>query len=183
MDTGFLDTKASFEEIMRRYYSRLLYYARSVTGNDFTAQDVVQETFIAAYKAYGDYSERGKVFSWLKAIARNIAYRHMARESKYICVSFSESVYDEDGGEMNLAGYIADDASIEAELVADEGYQTILEIIHRLPEPQRAVCFCRFVEGMSVSEAAEKLNIPQGSVKSKTYYGRARIQSELNDRI
>lgn len=177
-----LKIKDIFEDIVRKYYSRLLSYIRIIVKNDASAQDVVQETFISAYKSWNDYSEQGKIFSWLKIIAKNTAYRYIQKESKYACVSLSESVkgYD-DGEEINLAGYIADDAMLEDSFIANEGYNRILEVINNLPEHQRKVFYYRFIENMSVSEVALKLNIAQGSVKSKTYYGMAKVKSELKN--
>jgi len=176
-----LKTKEIFEEIMRKYYTRLLYYVRGLVFNDAAAQDIVQETFISAYKSFGGYSEQGKVFSWLKTIANNTARRFMQKENRYACLSLNAPAGVFDGEEINLAGYIADDISVEDAFAADEGYRYILEVINRLPEHQRAVVYYRFVEGMSVAEVAEILNLPRGSVKSKAHYGIAKVKSELKN--
>ena len=61
-----------------------------IAENHATAQDILQEAFIAAYKAFDGYTEQGKVLPWLKTIARNTAYRHMYKESRLVCVSLSE---------------------------------------------------------------------------------------------
>ena len=167
-----LNTKENFENIMRNYYSRLLSFVKNIVRNDAIAQDITQETFISAYNSYDKYSEQGKVFAWLKIIARNTAYRHMQKESKHICLS---------GSEINLAGYISDDALLEDGYIADEGYRYILGVINKLPEHQRAVFYYRYVNGMPVSEIAAKLNLPHGSVKSKAHYGLVKVKLELKN--
>jgi len=167
----------NFETIMQMHYTRLLSYVKRIVKNDATAQDIVQETFIAAYKA--DYSEQGKIFAWLKTIARNKAYRHINRESKVAYVSLSGPDFDD--GVINLAGHISDNALLEDTLIADEGYNRILEIINKLPEQQRTVFYYRIVHGMPINEVAAKLRIPAGSVKSKTFYGLAKVKSDLKN--
>ena len=179
MDNGDLNTKDDvFEEIMRKYYTQLLSYVRGIVKNDAAAQDVVQEAFISAYKSFGGYSEQGKVFAWLKTIARNAAYRYMQKEAKHAYISFSGFVNEDDGEEINLAGSHDDNAPEDA-LIADEGYNYLLNIIAKLPEHQRAVFYYRFAEGASVSETAEKLNLPPGTVKSKVHYGMLKVKTEL----
>ena len=104
-----MNQKEIFEDIMRKHYTRLLSYVRSIVGNETAAQDVAQEAFISAYNSFNGYSEQGKIFPWLKTIARNAAYKFMQRERKYACLSLSEPAGEYDNEELNLAGYIADD--------------------------------------------------------------------------
>jgi len=167
----------NFEAIMQNYYKQLLSYVKSIVKNDATAQDIVQETFIAAYEA--NYSEQGKIFAWLKTIARNKAYRHMQRESKFAYVSLSGSDFDDCA--LNLAEHIQSDTLLEDALISDEGYNRILEIINKLPEQQRTVFYYRIVHQMPVTEVAATLGIPTGSVKSKTFYGLAKVKSGLKN--
>ncbi|MCL2287292.1 MAG: sigma-70 family RNA polymerase sigma factor [Firmicutes bacterium] len=161
-----IDTKRIFEEIVQKHYAQLLYYVKSIVKNHATAQDVLQETFISAYKAFNGYTEQGKVLPWLKTIARNTAYRHIHKESRLICVSLSEPV-----------GFHG--AQTEPNFFADEGYRHIMSIINCLPDQYRTVFYHRFVEGMPVKDVAIKLGIPQGTVKSKAHYGMQKVKTEL----
>ena len=172
-----LSTREIFEDIMRNHYSRLFHFVKGIVKNDAVAQDITQETFISAYKSLGAYSEQGKIFAWLKTIARNIAYRHIQKENRYICLSLSGPASGYEGDRINLAGYSTDE--LEDALIAEEGYRHILEVVNRLPKHQRAVFYYRFVEGMSVNEVALRLNIPAGSVKSKSHFGLKKVKSEL----
>jgi len=149
-------------------------YARSIVKNDAVAQDVVQDAFISAYKAFDGYVEHGKAFAWLATIARNIAFRHMKRESRYV-YAYSDT------NEIYLGTCVDDGMSMEDMLIANEGYAQILAIISKLPSHQQTVIYSRFVEGLSVSEVAVKLNIPAGTVKSKMHYGMQKVKSELKN--
>jgi len=181
MDNGDLSAKKIFGDIVRTHYARLLSFVRGIADSDAAAQDIVQETFISAYQSFGGYAERGKVFAWLKTIARNTAYRYTQKENRYVCLSLSGPLNDDEDDEINLAEGIASGVSPEDEIVADEGYQYLLSVIGRLPEHQREVVYYRFVEGMPVNEVALRLSLSPGTVKSKAHYGLAKVKSELKN--
>jgi DNA-directed RNA polymerase specialized sigma24 family protein len=70
---------ASFEKLMRRYNQRVFRAARSVLRNDAEAEDVVQETFVRAYRHLEDFEERSSLATWLTRIAVHEALARVRR--------------------------------------------------------------------------------------------------------
>jgi RNA polymerase sigma-70 factor (ECF subfamily) len=168
------NTKEIFTNAVRLYYKPLLLYVRGLVRGDAAAQDVVQEALISAYLAWDGYMEQGRVFAWLRVIARNAAYRYLRQERRFVYVGGAEG-FDILSNQPDPAEHTED------VLVAGEGYERILTAINNLPDTQRQVMHYRFVQGLSVEETAAQTGFPAGSVKSRTHYGMKKVKAELKD--
>lgn len=72
-----LENDCGFDNIVANNQGWLLRYVKKIVGNEAAAEDIVQETFIRAYKAYDGYQETGRLRQWLRTIARNVALRYL----------------------------------------------------------------------------------------------------------
>jgi RNA polymerase sigma-70 factor (ECF subfamily) len=146
----------------------LSYAVRLSSGDRQRAEDVVQETFLRAWRhPQALVEERGSVRPWLFTVARNIAVdAHRARRARPIEVS------DEALAVVPAADEL--DRALEAWQVADA--------IAALSPEHRAVLLETYYRGRSVAEAAAVLGIPQGTVKSRSYYALRALRLALQER-
>ncbi|MFC5057307.1 sigma-70 family RNA polymerase sigma factor [Saccharothrix xinjiangensis] len=154
-------TSSVFEE----YGQAVLAYARRLTGDHHAAEDVVQEAMIRTWRhAEKLLAEGGSVRRWLMTVVRNIVYDQVrARQGRPVEVEDVRST-------AAVTGDHAD--RVVADLV-------LVEALRGLPEELRSVVLHVHLRGDSVAETAAELDIPPGTVKSRTH----RAMSVLRRRL
>lgn len=168
-----MPTSVADEELVRTLYDEhagplLGYVTRLVGGDRQRAEDVVQETLFRAWRHPDALTpERGSVRPWLWTVARRVVLDgERARRSRPREVT---------------------DATVPAALV-DDGVETALsaqvvaEALRVLTPEHRQALIEMYYRGRSVSEAAEVMGIPEGTVKSRTYYALRNLRSALEER-
>ncbi len=149
------------EELVRTLFNEhgkaMLAYATRLTGDRASAEDVVQEALVRAWRHLDDLSNgKGSVRGWLLTVVRNIVTdRVRARTARPPEVAETETT-----------------VPVERDH-ADEVVDTmvVLQALHRLSPEHRVVLEQIYLEGRSVAEAADVLGIPPGTVKSRSHYG------------
>ena len=140
-----------------------------MSGDDWEADDIAQETFIAAFRSADNFERRSSEATWLYGIALRIhssRYRSVLRRVRRVAVWAS-------GRSMEPVN----DASTSA--VLNERQSQIQLAVGQLPKHQREVVVLRFSEDMSIPQIAETLACPDGTVKSRLH---AALQT-LKDRL
>ncbi len=161
---------ASDEALIRSLYEEhgrsLLAYATRLTGDRAAAEDVVQETLLRAWKhAEAMVNQRGSVRGWLLTVARNIITdRARARASRPTEVA-----------ETPGTGPVAGD---HADIVVNS--MVVLDALDRLSTEHREVLVELYYRGRTVSEAAQVLGVPPGTVKSRSYYALRAMRSVIS---
>ncbi|HEX7114052.1 MAG TPA: RNA polymerase sigma factor [Steroidobacter sp.] len=179
----------AFCQIMRRYNQRLYRLAVSVMGDASEAEDVLQESYVRAFHALGEYAGKGSLGAWLARIVRNEAIDRLrsrkSRRKRILLEGDLDGPWEE---ESALAGLDPDaigthlvDPSVMSERA--DVRRMIERAIERLPEHFRTVFMLREVEGLSVEEAAEYLDIPPATVKTRDHRARALLRSYLSENI
>jgi RNA polymerase sigma-70 factor (ECF subfamily) len=162
--------KASDEALIRSLYEEhgrsLLAYATRLTGDRASAEDVVQETLLRAWKhSEAMVNQRGSVRGWLLTVARNIVTdRIRAKSSRPTEVAESPST-----------GPVAGD---HAENVVNS--MVVLGALDRLSPEHREVLVELYYRGRTVSEAAHVLGVPPGTVKSRSYYALRAMRTAIS---
>lgn len=151
--------------------------ALRLTRNPSDAEDLLQETYLRAFRGFAGFEEGTNLRAWMYRILTNTfinAYRKKQREPV--------TVQDEDIEDWYLfdrLGEVGVEASAESEVlekIPDEDVQRALE---ELPEGFRMAVLLADVEGFSYKEIAEILNIPIGTVMSRLHRGRKALQKAL----
>jgi len=174
-----LDLKQKFETIVEENQRWLVHYVNSIVNNIYTAQDIVQEVFVRAYKSYNDYDEKGKIRQWLRTIARNAAIRHIYGKSRNICLSLGSPVNAQEDS-LLLSDILYDmDLSPDEKSAWSELKTQILNAINKLPDEQKQVVYMRYVQNHSINHVANITRQPVGSVKSKSRYGLEKVKRNL----
>lgn len=162
----------AFNQLVLNYQDLAYGLARSLLDDPFHAEDVTQESFIKAFQKIGQF--RGGSFrSWLLKIVTHTAYDHLRRYKHQVNIPLY--LEDEQGEEMESPPWLADPGlSIEAILEQGELNGYIQQLLEELPEAYRSVISLIDLYELDYKEAAETLNVPVGTIKSRL--ARARLQ-------
>ena len=161
--------RAAFETLYTRYARSVLGLALRRLGDRGTAEDAVQETFTSVWRSAGSYRpERGPGAPWLYAVARNAISDRGRRRPE--AVSEVPDTPDRDP----LPG-----ERVEADWVSWRVHRALEE----LPRTEREVIELAYWSGLSQSEVAEFLNIPLGTVKTRTRSGLGRLAVALEGEL
>lgn len=141
------------------------------------AEDMLQETFIKAYRHLSTFDGRSSLSTWLYRIAANEALMVLRRKRPEM-VSFDEPLSGE--AEVGEPLQIVDWCCMpEEELVSAEGRAQLDGAINTLPASLRVVFLLRDIEGLSTRETAEVLNLSEMAVKTRLSRARLRLRDEL----
>ena len=175
---SFMADQANFEADAMQYASQLYSAALRMTRNPADAEDVVQETFLKAYRAYGSFQEGTNLKAWLYRILTNTyinKYRKAQRRPHEVELGELQDLYlfkrlGESSGATESAESQALDMFVDEDIVA---------AIESLPENFRLPVLYADVEGFSYKEIAEILDVPIGTVMSRLHRGRKALQRKL----
>ncbi len=171
---------AAFEELVRRYQSRLLTVLRHLVHDGDAAEDLVQEVFLRVFRARLSYVPTARFATWIFTIAQNVASnarRNRARRREVQVVSNGDSS-QEIGGMESLA---KDASAMMPTRIADrnEVGRVIRAAIEQLNERQRlALLLCKF-EGMNHYDIAQTMQMSSNAVKSLLARARANLKDAL----
>jgi RNA polymerase sigma-70 factor (ECF subfamily) len=172
--------QARFAEQAMPYMGSLYSAALRMTRNNADAEDLVQETYLKAYRAYGSFQEGTNLKSWLYKILTNTfinSYRSRRRRPNETDLEDVEDLYLY----RRLGGLEAASAGRSAEdLVLDRFSESeVKEAVESLPDQFRLAVLLADVEGFSYKEIAEILNVPIGTVMSRLHRGRRALEKAL----
>ncbi len=161
-----------------QYAPQLYSAALRMTRNPADAEDVVQETFLKAYRAYHSYTEGTNLKAWLYRILTNTyinSYRKQQRRPSEVELGELQDLYlYKRLGEASGASQSAEADMLDAFVDTD-----ITDALDALPETFRLPVVYADVEGLSYKEIAEALDIPIGTVMSRLHRGRKALQQKL----
>ncbi|MBL0715066.1 MAG: sigma-70 family RNA polymerase sigma factor [Desulfosarcina sp.] len=156
-------------------YERLLYKAAfQYTGNRFDAEDLVQETFLAAHRNIHQLKDRRKIKPWLFVILRNNYLKGLRRGR-----SGPEQEYDDRIDYIDALQVLAarEDAlhTLERKATAENVHQWL----SKLPETYQSVLILYYLKEFSYQEIADILEIPPGTVMSRLSRGKQRLKTAI----
>lgn len=163
----------AFREYVVPELEILLRVARRMMGDKHTAEDMVQETLLRAYRAIDRFDGRYPR-AWLLTILRNTAKNHWRKQKKVS--DFSEEILE------STAAPGADGRTGPEEIVLDEMLDPpVADALRSLSDEFRAVVILVDVDGLSYQEAADTLDIPIGTVMSRLHRARNRMRDQLRE--
>ena len=174
------DRREEFEQVALPHLNPLFNLALSLTRNRKDAEDLVQETFLRAFRFFDSYEPGTQIKAWLFRILRNaFINRYRAAKVRPEGVPFEkvESVYERMIEESFLHAH--QPPSPERALVDGVLDDEIRQAMGRLPEEYRSVVLMALVEEMSYKEIASALSVPLGTVMSRLHRGRKLLQVSL----
>jgi len=172
--------QANFEQDAMQYARQLYSAAMRMTRNPSDAEDLVQETFLKAYRAYHTFEEGTNLKAWLYRILTNTyinKYRKDTRRPSEVDLGSVEDLY--------LYRNIGSEESAEAARTTEDRVldglveSDIKKAVEDLPENFRLPVLLADLEGFSYKEIADILDIPIGTVMSRLHRGRKAMQKSL----
>lgn len=164
----------AFSLLMRRHKGRLHAFARRHLGDADAALDVVQESFVAAWRALDRYDPARPFSTWLAAIALNKC-RDRGRRLKVRRLILGERSIDAPG----TPDYADPGAGPETETLRSEQIARLELAIARLPDQLKEPLILTSLEGLSQREAADLLKISAKAVETRVYRARRRLAEWL----
>lgn len=173
--------EAAFNEIVQRYMKKAYSIALRFMRNSDDAEDMVQEAFLKVYININSYDEKYSFSSWFFRILVNSCINALKRKKRR---SFLLDLRDSEQDFERMEIYKqTSEKDPEERLILKEEKRVILEGIYSLPKKQRTAILLCDVEGFSLSEVAEVLEIPLGSVMSRLFYGRKKLKQYLENAL
>jgi len=158
----------TLEVLYEEYHRQALGLALRVLGNMGEAEEVVQEAFLAAWRAGHTYDPaRGSTRTWILTLVRNRAIAVVRSRQPRPVQPLDDTVDPPDSTDVPLQAMLNVDAARAA------------EALYRLPLEQRAVIELAYTSGLSHTEIAARLNVPVGTVKGRIRLGLDRLRQAL----
>jgi RNA polymerase sigma-70 factor (ECF subfamily) len=188
MDDGELVTRAvrgdhdAFDTLVRAHTPRMYRVALRITGSPAEAEDVVQESWISAWRALPSFRHESAVSTWLYRVVTNSALASLRRRNP--TVSLDAALHAEQGGRGPLlgSGVLADSsANPEGQVVQAEQVDAVLAAIAGLDLPQRVPLVLRELEGLSYEEVAEVLEVSVPALRSRLHRARVALLAKLRE--
>lgn len=159
--------QASFAELVRRYGGRLLVLMQQRTGNPHDAEDLVQDTFVKAYRNIHRYQSTFRFSTWLFTIATRLANSHY-RSQRSMQIPLEAQAHDREP---------------DAAAVEHESRQGLWSLARTLSDNQYQALWLKYVEDMSIKEIAKVMSRSQVSVKVLLYRARMNLAKQLNKEV
>lgn len=173
--------EVAFRELFDRYHRRAFAVAIGVVKNKQDALDVVQEAFIKVHKHIENFQGTSSFYTWLYRIVMNLSIDHVRRNKKGRDLDYDDKVRRD---EEDVAGDGAILPSIlganpRRSVLRKELSEAIQSALDELPEYHRAVILLREIEGMSYEEMSKVLSVPKGTIMSRLFHARRKMQESL----
>jgi RNA polymerase sigma-70 factor (ECF subfamily) len=168
-----------FARMVDKYSNPLYRLALKMLGNQRDAEDVLQNTFLQAYQHLHEFEGRSSLSTWLYRIAANEALMQIRRRRPEI--DFSDASRDEKGESDYEPVEFTDWGHLpEEELLSAETRALLDEAIQNIPETLRIVFILRDIEGLSIRETSEALNLSETAVKTRLLRARLWLREKLS---
>ena len=172
--------RSAFDLLVRKYQYRIAALVRRYIRDEAEAEDVVQESFVRAWRALPAFRGDAQFYTWLYRIAVNTAKNHLVSLGRRPA---TEDIDDEEAGAVREAERLQDSATPEREMLRSEMERLVLEAVDALAPELRDALTLREVEGLSYEEIAERMQCPIGTVRSRIFRARDAIDARIKPLI
>ena len=164
--------QSAWEQIVRQNWRKVFNVAYKFVGRHEEAEDLTQDIFLKIFKALGTFDRRANFQTWIVSISRNLCidhYRSVRKERQTIA-------REVDTGDLQPA---SPDRTPYAAAEHQDLRATLREALQMLPATLRTAVVLRDLQELSYQEIAEKLELPEGTVKSRINRGRIELARQL----
>ncbi len=164
----------SFDLLVRRYQKKIYFLAYRMVKDHDTADDIAQQTFVNAYFAIKSFKIGYSFYTWLYRICMNLSINLLKHQRLVI----PESQFDQKTSPLEKQTTRADPLSL---LASKEMEERVEKAIDSLPPKYKAAFVLRIYEDLSYEEIAKTLKISLGTVMSRLFRAREKIQEDLKE--
>lgn len=148
-----------FNEMVRRYHSRIYWAARRMVKSHEDADDIAQEVFVRAYSAIANFRGESGIYTWLYRIAINLSINHLRKQKVRKLLDITDYI-----------PFLGKDAEQDKGMIHDENVSLIEKAIETLPEKQRAVFIMRYYDEMPYEQISAILGTSVGGLKANFHH-------------
>ena len=181
VEQALAGSEAAFNTIIGRYHERLFHVAFGFLKDRGESEDAVQEAFTRVYLKLGNFQGKSKFYTWLYRIQVNLCLDALRRRRRDRRVLSEEALVEHAG---QISGELWPNYDRSAPLAEIERKELSLwldKALKDLPDIHQAVLILREVEGMSYDEIAKVLDLKRGTVMSRLFHARKKMQEQLLD--
>ncbi|MCA9512127.1 MAG: sigma-70 family RNA polymerase sigma factor [Myxococcota bacterium] len=172
----------AFRILVERYQGRAFALARRMLRSEEHARDAIQDAFLKAYTALPGFEGRSSFYTWLYRLVFNHCLDLKRKDKSLRHVEWQDERLGPDRiREEGTPGAIASGAFPSPGAVVEraELRELMATAIDQLPDDARETLLLRELDGLSYAEIAERLSIPKGTVMSRLFYARKKVQAML----
>jgi RNA polymerase sigma factor (sigma-70 family) len=165
-----------FDELYRMHGKKLQQIAFRITKDRHLAEDVVQETFIKAFKKADTIVDEYKIGSWLAAIAARTAIDYLRAEKRRRWLPSDQSIMEQIFSDHDV------EQSLEKEVEILLFKEQIQHLLYLLTQEYQQVLVLKLQYGLKENEIASKLNIKSGTVKTRLHRARKQLKKVMSEK-
>jgi RNA polymerase sigma-70 factor, ECF subfamily len=170
--------RQAFARLVDETSAHIYRVASQILGDAQDAEDVLQETYLKAFNSLANFEGRSSLSTWLYRIAINEALM-LVRKRKPQTVSVDEGHADDDPDSegMEIVNWCC---LPEGELLSSEARRFMDQAIQNLPDPLRVVFVMRDLEGLSIQETSQALNLSEANIKTRLLRARLQLRQDVS---
>lgn len=168
------DVDEGFRVLFELFHERIFQIAFFMTKDRFTAQDIMQETFLKAFKHTNDVKDGKIVGAWLSVIATNTAIDFLRARKRRNEIAVGDNIED-----INAPDFVLSDVAQEVELTL--GLESLHQGMDKLSLEHRQVLILRYGVDLSYKEIADMLGVTEGTIKSRIHRAKEHLRSILQN--
>ena len=171
--------REAYRQIVERYQTRVFRLAAALLKNREDAADIAQESFVRAYANLESFKGDSRFATWLYKIVNNLCIDWIRRRQTAQSEELDEGARSQD--DSIAPGLISGrlHSNPQGQLLRGELAAKLNAALQALPDKHRQILWLREVEGLSYEELSEALDIPKGTVMSRLFHARAKMQEML----
>jgi RNA polymerase sigma-70 factor (ECF subfamily) len=177
--------RAAFRALFDKYHQRVFAVSLGIVKNPQDAHDVVQEAFVRVHRHLGSFQGNSSFYTWLYRITMNLSIDHHRRKKTARQVDYDDRVLRDDAeseASVQIAqSHVSSDpgrAHAQKELA-----KRMQEALATLPAYHQEVIVLREVDGLSYEEIAKIMKVPKGTIMSRLFHARRKMQHALSDYV
>jgi RNA polymerase sigma-70 factor, ECF subfamily len=164
---------AAFHALIDRHAKSMFRVAMSMSHNRADAEDLMQETFVGAYRGLKRFDGRSSVKTWLMSILTRQAAKGWHRGRHHRATQSIQAVEENTERHDSAMSTASPTSAVEHRL-------DVMQVLHTLAPPHREVLVMRELQGLSYDEMAQALGVPRGTIESRLHRARAEFRQRLN---
>ena len=171
----------AYDELVIRHRGKIYAMIRNMVKNDADAWDLSQDVFIKAWRALPRFEARARFSTWLFRISHNVVYDWVRKRKIESAGELNDEIFDRDRIALSAKTAPAFIESPDDALVNTELREKITEALGKLSPEHREAVILKDVQGLSYKEIAEVMECTLGTVMSRLFYARQKLQTLLKD--
>jgi RNA polymerase sigma-70 factor (ECF subfamily) len=169
--------KRAFELLVLKYQRKLMRLVLYFVKDHAEAEDIVQETYIKAYRALPNFRGESAFYTWLYRIGVNTAKNYLMSQRRRVPTTTDTN--SQDAETLEDADGLRETTTPESVLESKQLAKTVNDAMGSLPEELRVAISLREIEGLSYDEIAELMGCPIGTVRSRIFRARDAIANKI----